>query len=422
MRILIVDDHRDYRMWLGHHIAVARPRALIVGHDPTDGGPLPPDFDLASWDLLFIDHRFGERDGLDLLRELKARPGCPPVVFLTPQGDQQAIVCALQAGADDFLPKDEASHEHISRVVREALRRGARRPPAVVPPVPGHRSPPFQLRGHRYLKELGSGSTASVYLMEEQRHERLVVAKVFRDVPDQVERHAPLQRFLREYEIISAIRHPNVVRIHNLGIDDEMAFIVMEYFGGGHLGERLAAGMPMREALGYLAQIAAALEAIHTVGVLHRDLKPANIMLREDGSLALIDFGVAKLRDSAAELTRVGEVFGTPYYMSPEQGDGAPVDERADLYSLGVVLHELLTGRKPYVAATPMAVIGKHRHAPLPRLPEPFEACQPLLERLMAKAPESRFESAQEVLEAVAELVARPADARATGGNELHSA
>jgi serine/threonine protein kinase len=108
--------------------------------------------------------------------------------------------------------------------------------------------------------------------------------------------------------------------------------------------------------------------------------------------------------------------------MSPEQGDGAPVDERADLYSLGVVLHELLTGRKPYVAATPMAVIGKHRHAPLPRLPEPFEACQPLLERLMAKAPESRFESAQEVLEAVAELVARPADARATGGDELHSA
>lgn len=422
MRILIIDDHRDYRMWLSHHIAVARPRAAIVGHDPADGRLLPPDFELAGWDLLFIDHRLGEHDGLALLRELKARPGCPPVVFLTPQGDQQAIVRALQAGADDYLPKDEARHEHISRVVREALRRGHRPPQVSAPHVPAHRSPPFQLRGHRFLKELGSGSTASVYLMEEQRHERLVVAKVFRDVPDKVERHAPLQRFLREYEIISGIRHPNVVRIHNLGIDDEMAFIVMEYFSGGHLGERLAAGMPIRSALGYLAQIAAALEAVHAVGVLHRDLKPANVMLRDDGSLALIDFGVAKLRDSAAELSRVGEIFGTPYYMSPEQGDGAPVDERSDLYSLGVVLHELLTGRKPYVAATPMAVLGKHRHAPLPVLPAPLEPCQPLLERLMAKSPTARFNSAQAVLETVAALVAQPAGTAGEAGDERHSA
>jgi serine/threonine protein kinase len=161
----------------------------------------------------------------------------------------------------------------------------------------------------------------------------------------------------------------------------------------------------MQQALEYLMQIACALDAIHAVGVLHRDLKPANIMLRDDGSLALIDFGVAKLRDAASELTALGEIFGTPYYMSPEQGEGAPVDERADLYSLGIVFHEMLTGRKPYVAGSPMAVIWKQCHAPLPILPAPLWACQPLLERLMAKSPEDRFASACAVREAIEALL-----------------
>lgn len=401
LRILIVDDHRDYRAWLGHHLAAARPSALIVGHEPTEQHPLPPGFDATRWDLVFLDHRLGERDGLELLLELKSLPGCPPVVFLTPQGDQQAIVRALQAGADDYLAKGRSSHDHIGRVVREAVRRGRRAPPRK--PLPPSRvvEPLFRLKGHRFLKELGSGSTASVYLMEQALTERLVVAKVFRHVPDRVEQFEPLQRFLREYEVISGITHPNVVRIFDLGIADDMAFIVMEYFSGGHFGERLARGMPPAQAIEYLAQIARALEAIHAVGVLHRDLKPANIMVRDDGTLALIDFGVAKLRDAASELTGLGEIFGTPYYMSPEQGEGIPVDERSDLYSAGIVLHEMLTGRKPYVAGSPMAIIWKHRHAPPPVLRGPLARWQGLLDRLVAKDPADRFPSASALLEAL---------------------
>jgi eukaryotic-like serine/threonine-protein kinase len=400
LRILIIDDHRDYRTWLSHHLAAAQPDAVIVEHDPLGDGALPAPLDATRWDLVFLDHRFGERDGLELLRELKALPACPPVVFLTPQGDQQAIVRALEEGADDFLPKGRSTHQHISRVVREAVRRGGRGNGAPLAAA-GPEALPFRLKGHRFLKLLGSGSTASVYLMERERNEQLVVVKVFRHVPDRVDHAVPLQRFLTEYEVVSGIRHPNVVRIFDLGIADDMAFIVMEYFAGGHLGERLGEGLPPRQALDYLAQIARALQAIHGVGILHRDLKPANIMLREDGSLALIDFGVAKLRDSAVELTGLGEVFGTPYYMSPEQGEGAPVDERADLYSLGIVFHELLTGRKPYVAGSPMAIIWKHRHAPLPRLPAACAACQPVLDRLVAKRPADRFQSARALLEAL---------------------
>jgi serine/threonine protein kinase len=378
---------------------------------------LPPGFDPGAWDLVFLDHRPGTHDGFALLDELKSDPECPPIILLTPQGDQDAIVRALRAGADDYLAKDASSHEHIARVVREAVRR--RRPGAIRPACAPARDPAaaFRLKGYRPLKQLDSRSAVSVHLMERERDARLVVAKVFRQVPGQPDHVAPLQRFLREYEIISGIRHPNVVRILDLGIDDETAFIIMEYFTGGHLGERIADGLSMSQALERIGQIALALDAIHSVGILHRDLKPANIMLRDDGTLALIDFGVAKLRDQPSELTGLGEIFGTPYYMSPEQGEGARVDERSDLYSLGVVFHELLTGCKPYVAGSPMAIIWKHRHAPLPVLSAPFEPCQALLHRLMAKSREDRLPSARAVLETLdtlrAELgAAAPASAQ----------
>jgi eukaryotic-like serine/threonine-protein kinase len=403
LRILIIDDPCEFRSWLSHHLAAAQPQAEIIAHDPAAGGRLPPAFELPSWDLLFIDHQLGEHDGLELLRELKAQPGCPPIVCLAPQGDEHVIVRALQEGADDFLSKGHCSHEHIRRLVREALQRGRRtgaRPTAARESA----EPAFQLKGHVFLKALGSGSTASVCLMERLGDGRLVVVKVFRHVPDRIEQVAPLQRFLREHEVVSGIRHANVVQIFDLGIADDMAFIVMEYFAGGHLGERMNKTMSARQALEYLAQIARALEAVHGVGVLHRDLKPANIMVRDDGTLALIDFGVAKLREEGAELTSLGEIFGTPYYMSPEQGAGGEVDERADIYSLGAVFYEMLTGHKPYVAASPMGVIWKQRHAPLPVLPAPYTACQALLNRMMAKAPAERLPSAAALLEAIAGL------------------
>ena len=402
LRILIIDDHRDYRAWLSHHVGAAWPDALVVGHDPTDGGPLPDGFEAHGWDLVFVDHVLGQHDGLEALARLKAMPGCPPVVFLAPQGDQRALASALRVGADDVLPKGPSSHDHIVRVVRAAVHGGRPGAPVVRPRAAD--TPGFKLKGHRLLESLGRGSTASVYLMERVRDESLVVAKVFTQVPDVAGDVAPLQRFLREFEVIAKIRHPNVVRIFDLGIADDMAFIVMEYFPGGHLGERLANGLSPTEAIDLLAQAAAALEAVHAVGLLHRDLKPANMMLRSDGSLALIDFGVAKQRGVTADLTSCGEIFGTPYYMSPEQGEGAVVDERTDIYSLGVVFHEMLTGRKPYVAGSQMGIIWKHRHAPRPVLPAPLQYCQPLLERMMALRPRDRLSSARALCEALAGL------------------
>jgi len=214
-----------------------------------------------------------------------------------------------------------------------------------------------------------------------------------------------LERFLQECEVVTNLRHPNVVRIYDHGVADEVVYIAMEYFPRGDLKVHLRKGMSPGLASRCVHQIAVALNAIHEVGILHRDLKPANVMVREDHSLALIDFGHAKQMWLEAELTDTGEVFGTPYYMSPEQGQGEPIDERSDIYSLGVMWYELLTGRKPYTAASPLAVIYKHTHAAVPELPESLRQYQPMLARMMAKDPQDRFQSAANLLEKLDETL-----------------
>lgn len=172
----------------------------------------------------------------------------------------------------------------------------------------------------------------------------------------------------------------------------------MEYCGGGSLKRRITAGLAPAEACRLLREIAAALGALHAASICHRDLKPTNVLFREDGTLVLIDFGLAKRAALQAGMTGSGAIFGTPYYMSPEQGHGESVDARGDIYSLGVIFHEMLTGRKPFDGDTAMTVIVKHRQAPLPRLPSSLVAYQPLLDRMLAKHPDERFQSIDELL------------------------
>jgi eukaryotic-like serine/threonine-protein kinase len=154
-------------------------------------------------------------------------------------------------------------------------------------------------------------------------------------------------------------------------------------------------------AVDYLRQMGRALGAIHDAGILHRDLKPANVMFRPDDTLALIDFGLAKQLRLHAAITGTGQIFGTPYYMSPEQGHAERTDARSDLYSLGCILYEMLTAEKPFVASSAMGVIYKHANAPRPRLPADLKRLQEPLDRLLAIDPADRFQSAAELLDAV---------------------
>ena len=260
------------------------------------------------------------------------------------------------------------------------------------------------IRGHRCIKQVGSGGMCTIYLAESERAGSVVVLKVFNQVPDVSERLISFDRFIQEYEIVASLKHRNIVQIYDLGVGDDHAYIAMEHFPDGDLRQRMKLPVSQAQSLDYFKQIASALEAIHSVGVLHRDLKPANIMLRGDGSVCLIDFGLAKADALDVELTGAREIFGTPYYMSPEQGHAELIDARSDLYSLGIIFYEMLTGQKPYKGNSAMEVIYKHKRAELPQLPAEHGAFQPIIRKLLAKAPAERFQSARALLEGIARV------------------
>lgn len=255
------------------------------------------------------------------------------------------------------------------------------------------------IKGYRFMRRLGSTEHSGVYLAERESTHLQVVLKVLRQVSEHGDSIGAFDRFLQEYETIAEMDHPNIVRIYDFGVADDHAHIAMEYLDGGDLRQKIEAGADEREAVMYLRQISSALSAVHEKNVLHRDLKPGNIMLRKNGSIALIDFGLAKRVKLETAITDKGEIFGTPYYMSPEQGHGVEVDVRSDIYSLGVILFELLTGEKPYKGGTAMGIIYKHAQAPIPLLPPRLAKYQALMNMMLAKLPEDRLQSAAEIAE-----------------------
>jgi class 3 adenylate cyclase len=259
---------------------------------------------------------------------------------------------------------------------------------------------PIKIPGYRLVRRLGQGGMSRAFLAQYEPTGAVRVLKVLNINEGGFDL---LQRFVQEHDIISQARHPNVAAIYGHGQTESHAYIVMEYFPGGDLRQRMREPLPPALALAYLRQVTEALVAIHARGIVHRDLKPDNLMLREDGTLVLADFGIAKNLASSFNRTRQGEGLGTPLYLSPEQALGKKVDQRCDLYSLGVLLYEMLTGERPYAGEDPPALLNKHIYAPVPRLPVRFEQLQPLLDKLMAKLPEDRFGSAADALEAIRE-------------------
>ena len=257
---------------------------------------------------------------------------------------------------------------------------------------------PIKIPGFRLIRRLGQGGMSRAFLAEYESTGSLRVLKVVNIAQGGYDL---LRRFLQEYELISQIRHRHVAVIYDRGQTDTHAYIVMEYFPGGDLRQRLQQPLAPSQALDFLGQIAQALVAIHARGVVHRDLKPDNIMLREDATLVLADFGIAKDLSRTLSHTRRGEGLGTPFYLSPEQAQGNNVDQRSDLYSLGVMFYEMLTGDKPYHAEDGLRLLRKHVQDPVPTLPADLAQLQPLLERLMAKQRDERFATSEEALAAI---------------------
>ncbi len=191
---------------------------------------------------------------------------------------------------------------------------------------------------------------------------------------------------------MAALAHRNIVEVYDIVSNDDISCIAMEYLSAGALTDRIRAGSSLSDAVDIIGQIASALEFAHDHAVVHRDLKPANILFRGPETPVLTDFGIALHCDPAlTRLTQAGIMVGTPTYMSPEQINSQELDGRSDLYSLGILFYELLTGRPPFSGASPIAIMMEHLTQPLPRLPSEFSMLQPILDRMLAKNKDDRF-------------------------------
>jgi tetratricopeptide (TPR) repeat protein len=273
---------------------------------------------------------------------------------------------------------------------------------------------------YRLIERLGRGGMAEVYRAYQPRLERDVAVKVMLGYLAEDEKF--VGRFEREAKAVAALRHPHIVQIHDFDVEDDVYYMVMEYIGGETLKARLkrlnAEGrrLPLDEVARIFRTLCDALDYAHAQGCIHRDIKPANIMF--DGErLVLTDFGIASIV-GGTRYTASGAMVGTPAYMSPEQGQGNPGDVRSDVYSLGVILYEMVTGRLPYDADTPLAIVLKHLSEPLPLPSQICADVPPTVERVilkaLAKSPDDRYQSAgvlAEALEAAVESMELPAEA-----------
>ena len=392
MRLLLIEEDKRHCADFRQRLASWRPQAEVVVRDPVVEGALPVEFLAQGFDAVLLADEWSGGSGLAWAKELAGRVGFAPLVLLS--GRDAAAYEAIPLGVQ-VVARDEGSQGKLIEVLAAAQQRQSFARAVWRTSAAGRDAQRFGgafIRGYRHIRRVASGTVSDLYLGESESAGALVALKVARDRhTEQSDLDDSFRRFLQEYEIVQRIRSPGIVRLYDLGVSDEHAWLVMEYFGAGDLRARMRAGLPVRRALYNAISIARALQSIHAAGVLHRDLKPGNVMLRDDGSIALIDFGLSKDAAFARDVTDRGMIFGTPHYMSPEQGHGEPIDGRSDLYSLGVILFEMLAREKPYKADNPMALIYKHRKEPVPRLPPPFEALQPILERLLAKSPGDRF-------------------------------
>jgi serine/threonine protein kinase len=415
MKVLIIDDSADFRALVRVHLTREIPGIEIEEYDPEQRGRPAENFDWSRFNVLLLDYKLGHgEDGLEWLKTYRGKRGFPPTVVLTAEGDEYVAVRAVKLGAAEYINKKDATPKRLKAVVEEAAQFSEEKQAAqkvsikqatqIVQDIQKEREsgPRGDFgTGYRLVRLIGQGAMSQVYLAE--RTDGLSLVLKILDLT-QVRDATQVERFVLEAKLIAGLNSPFVVKIYEHGLTQKFGFIAMEFFPRGDLKQRLELRMTPDVAFNYLTHVAYGLEAIHSVGIVHRDLKPANIMFRGDDSLALADFGISKNIETGADLTTIGQVLGTPHYMSPEQGEGKFVDYRSDLYSAGVMLYELLTGQKPYKANTPSGVIYQHVHADIPQLPRELSRYQDIINRALAKCPDDRYQTARELINVLEEV------------------
>ncbi len=399
MRILIIDDDEDLRALLSHYIAQQWPDASIDTYDPMAKRMPDASFPLGSYDVVILDYMLGRGDGLEWLAEFKKRADCPKVLFLTGAGNEIIAVRAMKAGADDYQRKQELTREKLVRSIRDLTTDAVEKTlsPDLASRMEGQTiGGRVRIPGIRVLHLIGEGGMSRVYLASRESDDEPLVVKILRS--EIISDKKALARFMEEYSLIERLQSRHVARIHGHGTSEEHAYLVMEFFEGGDLHKRMdGRALQAEDALRLFRELMFALGDIHEKGILHRDLKPQNLMFRADGTLALVDFGIAKHID-AADRTGHGEILGTPRYMSPEQVQGRVLDLRTDIYSAGVLLFQMLTGQHMFDGETAIEVAMHHVNTSPPSLPEHLADYQRLFDKLVEKDRDARFRNADEVI------------------------
>jgi len=408
--LLVVGGDTKRLQWLTHHVTSHWPNAQVTTVPAEETQSLIRLVTERAPDALILQVDFAiEADATAALQHMSQMLRAQPSLYcilLADNGGEMSAVKTLKGGAKDYLPLANITRDQLLASITEAYsKRRAATQAAKVLIQPAGEGSGFEVPGYSIIKEIATSNFSKVFLGRSDNLRRNVVLKVMnrgesaRELDD-------AERFQREYEIISSITHRAIVEIYDFGTLPSHLYLAMEYFPCGDLRDRLRNPMSVDESLYYLRAIAEALRVIHVFGILHRDLKPANVMLREDNSPVLIDFGLARRAIDEAGTTGVGQVLGSPYYISPEQAQGQRVDARTDLYSLGVMFYEMLTGQKPYSGRSALAIMAQQASSPVPTLPPPCAAQQPLLDRLMAKQQNARYASADELLADLGPMVA----------------
>jgi DNA-binding NarL/FixJ family response regulator len=399
--LVVVGGDTKRVQWITHHATSHWPNAQVTTLRAGESAPLSRLISERILDAVIFQADFANEPlAASVLNSMAQLLRIQPALYcilLAENGNEMSGVRALKSGAKDYIPLGQITRDQLLGAVGEACAKRRVAAQAAAMMAQSENSTIIEVPGYSIVKEIATSNFSSVFLARSERLRRNVVLKVMKRGESEREM-GDAERFQREYEIISSITHRAIAEIYDFGSQPGHLYLAMEYFPCGDLRDRLRNPLSVDESLYYLRAIAEALRVIHVFGILHRDLKPANVMLREDNSPVLIDFGLARRSLDEGGTTGVGQVLGSPYYISPEQAQGHRVDVRTDLYSLGVMFYEMLTGQRPYNGRSAVAIMSQHTSSPVPSLPESTVMQQPLVDRLMAKQQSDRYASADELL------------------------
>jgi DNA-binding NarL/FixJ family response regulator len=399
-KALVIDPSGELRDFLRFCAGRLWPKLEIVSYRWARGCP-DETFDWKGFDLVVLEERLhapGDR-GVNWLRTLRRNSAVPSIVLVAHELTEKLRGEAERAGAAGVLNKDDLSPRRFAECVDRALRgpveEAASTVAAAIAPVEVAAA---QVPGFKILRPIATTSRGWVSLATQESDQRTVALKTTRTTGEPGS--STLRRFTREYTVLSQLADVNVIRVFRHGFAQNCGFVASEYCQGGHLGQKIERGIPVSNALDYLSQIMRGLGAVHAHGILHRDIKPTNLLFREEGTLVLTDLATEReLSDNPRLATR--SLLADLNYVSPESFRPGKVDLRSDLYGAGVVLYQMLTRTTPFGGATVAAMLEAHLRAPIPRLPSSCAALQPLVDGLLAKDPNERFQSAADVLDGI---------------------